>query len=74
MNRKEKIKEAKTHLRELENSEQVLKQSLAVITKSKEKLQLELVSLGAANSTRTGKFDNILSESAKSSLIGGLTK
>lgn len=74
MNRKEKIRETKTLVRELEISEEALKQSLAVITSRKEKLKQELVGMGAANSARKGKYEGILSEKTTLSLIGNLTK
>ena len=74
MNRKEKIRETKTLVRELEISEEALKQSLAVITSRKEKLKQELVGMGAANSAPRGKYDGVLSEKTTLSIIGSLTK
>ena len=74
MNRREKIRETKTLVRELEISEEALKQSLAVITSRKEKLKLELDGMGASSSARKGKYDGILSEKTTLSIIGGLTK
>ena len=74
MNQKEKIRETKALVRELEISEQILKQSLAVITSRKEKLKQELDGMGAANSARKGKYEGILSEKATLSIIGSLTK
>lgn len=71
MNRKEKIKELKTLVHELEISEQVLKQSIAVITSRKRKLELELVGMGATNSTFRG---SVLSEKQNLEIIGSLTK
>ena len=74
MNRKEKIRETKTLVRELEISEEALKQSLAVITSRKEKLKQELVGMGATNSARKGKYNGVLSEKTTMSIIGSLTK
>ena len=72
MNRAEKIKEIKTLVRELQNSEQVLGQSLAVITSRKEKLQQELSDLGVRSSDLRVK--KVLTEKQSIDLIAGLTK
>jgi hypothetical protein len=71
MNRAEKIKEIKTLVRELQNSEQVLGQSLAVITSRKEKLQQELLDMGIHSSASRG---SVLSEKQSIEIIGSLTK
>ena len=73
MNQKEKIRETKTLVRELEISEQALKQSLAVITSRKEALQSELASLGASSSAPRGKYIGILSEKVQLEIIAKLT-
>ncbi len=72
MNLKEKIRETKALVRELEISEQVLKQSLAVITSRKNKLKQELETLGISNSAPRGKSS--LSEKQQLELISWLTK
>jgi len=72
MNRAEKIKEIKTLVRELQNSEQVLGQSLAVITSRKEKLQQELLDIGIHSSDLRVK--KVLTEKQSIDLIGSLTK
>lgn len=74
MNLKVKTQEIKKLVRELEISEQALKQSLAVITSRKNSLKLELDSLGASSSTRKGQFSGTLSEKQSLQLIGNLTK
>lgn len=74
MNKKQKISETKKLVRELEISEQALKQSLAVITSRKESLNKELRGLGASNSFKTGKLNNVLSEKQTLSILGGLTQ
>ncbi|GIZ08330.1 hypothetical protein [Flavobacterium sp. UMI-01] len=74
MNKEQKIRETKTIIRELENSELVLKQSLAVITSRKNALQTELDSLGASSSTRKGNYANVLSDEKKLQILGSLTK
>lgn len=73
MNKEQQIRETRTIIRELENTELVLKQSLAVIISRKDKLKLELDSLGASNSARKGK-KNVLSEKTRASILGSLTK
>lgn len=73
MNQKEKIKEIKTLIRELDISEQVLNQSLAVITSRKKSLNRELASLGASSSNKIQKV-SVLSEKTTLSVIGSLTK
>lgn len=72
MNLKTKTQEIKTLVRELEISEKVLKQSLAVITSRKEKLKKELVGMGATNSTSRGKYENVLSDKQQQEIIGNL--
>jgi hypothetical protein len=72
MNLKTKTQEIKTLVRELEISEKVLKQSLAVITSRKEKLKMELVGMGATNSTSRGKYETVLSDKQRQELIGNL--
>lgn len=74
MNIKLKIAETKKLVRELEISEQAIKQSLAVITSRKEALNRELIGLGAVNSRRNTKLDNVLSEKQTLSIMGSLTK
>jgi hypothetical protein len=70
MNRSEKIRETKRLVRELEISEQAIKQSLAVITSRKNMLKQELDGMGAASSAPRG----VLSEKQTLELISGLTK
>lgn len=74
MNLKKKISETKTLIRELEISEQALKQSLAVITCRKNMLKQELEGMGASNSAPRGKYRGALSEKDTMSIIGSLTK
>lgn len=74
MNKKQKISETKKLVRELEISEQALKQSLAVITSRKESLNMELDSLGASSSVKTRKLGSVLSEKQTLSILGSLTK
>lgn len=71
MNRKEKISEIKTLVRELEISEEALKQSLAVITSRKKKLKLELANLGVSSSAPRG---SILTEKQILEIRASLTK
>lgn len=71
MNLKEKIRETKALVRELEISEQVLKQSLAVITSRKNKLKQELDGMGASSSALRS---SILTDKQNLELIANLTK
>ncbi|MEC4049776.1 hypothetical protein OX284_010085 [Flavobacterium sp. SUN046] len=71
MNRRQKITEIKKLLREFEDSERALKQSLATITSCKYSLNAELEGLGASNSAP--KRESILTEKQKNELLGGLT-
>lgn len=73
MNKKEKIKELKSLVKELDSSEKVLKQSLAVITSRKKKLTEELDGLGATNSAQKGKIKNVLSDNQEIGLLASLT-
>lgn len=72
MNLKVKTQEIKKLVRELEVSEQALKQSLAVITSRKNSLQSELSDLGVRSSDLRVK--NTLTEKQNLELIGSLTK
>jgi len=74
MNQKEKTAFIKKELAELQTQEQLFKQCLSSVTSRKMYLESELDSLGASNSTRKGKFDNILSEDQSLKLLGSLTK
>lgn len=74
MNQKQKTAFIKKELSELKNQEQLFKQCLSSVTSRKMYLELELDSLGASNSTRKGKFDNVLSEEQNLKLLGSLTK
>jgi hypothetical protein len=74
MNQKQKKAFIKRELAALENEEQLFKQGLSSITSRKRYLELELDSLGASNSTRKGKYDNVLSEDMKFKLEASLTK
>jgi uncharacterized protein (DUF3084 family) len=74
MNQKEKKSFIKRELAALENEEQLFQQCLSSITSRKRYLESELDSLGASNSTRKGKYDNILSEDMKLKLQASLTK
>lgn len=74
MNKKEKITFIKRELRELETHEELFKQGLSSITSRKRYLELELASLGASNSTRKGKYDDVLTEKQKLDLRASLTK
>ncbi|OCB78001.1 hypothetical protein [Flavobacterium crassostreae] len=74
MNKKQKIAETKKLVRELEISEQAIKQSLAVITSRKKSLNQELASLGASSSYSSKKLNNVLSEKQTLSILGSLTK
>lgn len=74
MNKKEQIAFIKKELATLQTHRQLFNQSLSSITSRERYLKLELDSLGASNSTRKGKFDNILSEEQNLQLIGSLTK
>ena len=73
MNKEQQIRETRKLVRELENSELVLKQSLSVITSRKNALQQELDSLGASSSKKTRKT-NVLSDKQKTDLLAGLTR
>jgi len=74
MNKKQQLAYIKKELAALENEKQLFEQCLSSITSRKRYLELELDSLGASNSTRKGKFDNILSEDQNLKLLGSLTK
>lgn len=74
MNQKEKTSFIKKELAELNTQEQLFKQCLSSVTSRKMYLESELDSLGASNSTRKGRFDNILTEEQNLKLLGSLTK
>ena len=74
MNKKQQLAYIKKELAALENEKQLFEQCLSSITSRKRYLESELDSLGASNSTRKGKYDNILSEDMKLKLQASLTK
>lgn len=74
MNKKQQLAYIKKELAALENEKQLFEQCLSSITSRKRYLESELDSLGAPNSTRKGKYDNILSEDMKLKLQASLTK
>ena len=74
MNKKQQLAYIKKELAALENEKQLFEQCLSSITSRKRYLESELASLGASNSTRKGKYDNILSEEMKFKLQASLTK
>lgn len=74
MNQKSKIAFIKRELSELQTHEELFKQSLSSIASRKRYLESELDSLGASNSTRKGRYQNVLSEKQNLELMARLTK
>jgi hypothetical protein len=74
MNQRDKKAFIKRELAALENEELLFQQCLSSITSRKRYLESELDSLGASNSTRKGKYENVLSEEIKFKLQASLTK
>ncbi|TDE53794.1 hypothetical protein [Flavobacterium sp. GT3P67] len=74
MNRLQRIAFIKRESRELETQEALFRQGLSSITSRKRYLELELASLGASNSTRKGKYDDVLTDQQKLEIRASLTK
>jgi hypothetical protein len=74
MNKKEKTAYLKRELADLSIHKRVLYQGISTITSRESYLKTELDSLGASNSTRKGKYDDVLTEEQNLKLIGGLTR
>lgn len=72
MSRQQTISKLKSELEEVTTEEQLFRQCLAVITSRKNRLKMELDSLGASNSARKSKHQ--LDPEKKAQLIASLTK